>query len=121
MADDDEIILHLVKVGLENRGFEVLTATDVMQVMQVVMRTLPDAIILDIDMPGGTGLSAVERLKRSTKTQSIPIVMNTSTASEEAQSRSVELGAVACLEKPVDIDQLTKLLTELVENQPQSD
>ena len=118
VADDDETQLLIVKTGLENKGFQVQAAPDVMQAMQLVMRTMPDAIILDIDMPGGTGLSAVERLKRSTKTQTIPLIMNTSTASPEAQARSLELGAVACLEKPVDIDELAEFLKELIEKKP---
>ena len=115
VADDDETELLVLKTGLENKGFQVQTARDVMQSMQLAMRTMPDAIILDIDMPGGTGLSVVERLKRSTKTQTIPIIMNTSTAGPEAQARSVELGAVACLEKPVDIDEVAEFLKELIE------
>ena len=115
VADDDEMELLFVKTGLENKGFQVETVPDVMQAMQLAMRTIPDAIILDIDMPGGSGLSVVERLKRSTKTQMIPIIMNTSTAGKEAQARSLELGAVACLEKPVNIDELAELLKELIE------
>jgi CheY-like chemotaxis protein len=75
VADDSRFQVALLTAALEQRGFEVVVALDAMQAGMVALRTSPDAIVLDINMPGGSGIEVLKRLKRSTKTQRIPVVV----------------------------------------------
>lgn len=115
VADDDPVVLKLLSTGLRKRGHEVETATDAMQVGMAAMRSSPDAIVLDINMPGGTGLAALKRLKMSTKTNMIPVIAITGSATQETQDEAIEKGAEACLEKPVEVEDLAERLSELVD------
>lgn len=114
VADDDPVVLKLLTTGLRKRGYEVETATDAMQVGMAAMRESPDAVVLDINMPGGTGLAALKRLKMSTKTNMIPVIAITGSATEEAQAEALEMGALDCLEKPVEVEDLAQRLAEVV-------
>lgn len=116
VADDDPVIVTLLGTGLRKRGFEVDVANDTMQVVMKAMRGEPDAIVLDINMPGGTGIAALQRLKQSIKTNMIPVLAITGSATEEVQNEALALGAVDCIEKPIDIEDLSQRLTSLIEN-----
>lgn len=70
------------------------------------MNAAPSAIILDINMPGGTGLAALKRLKQSMKTAFIPVLVLSGNTDPEVAEQARALGAAEFLSKPVDIDQL---------------
>ncbi len=114
VADDEETTVTYLSAGLRARGFEVETAVDAMQVVMKAVRTVPDAIVLDIKMPGGTGIVALRRIRASAKTEHVPVVAITATATAEVRAEALQLGAVDCLEKPVDVDRLTQLLREVI-------
>jgi twitching motility two-component system response regulator PilH len=75
IADDSRVQVFLVKTALEQKGFQVIVAMDAMQAGMTALRNAPDAIILDINMPGGSGLEVLKRLRMSTKTQLIPVIV----------------------------------------------
>ena len=107
VADDDRVISHLVTSLLRQEGHQVVPAFDGMQSMMFAMRApQPDLIILDIQMPGGSGLDTLRKLKASSKTMLIPVVILTGTATPEVMQEAEALGAVATLRKPVDRDAL---------------
>jgi len=120
IADDDRGVLTYLSAGLRGLGFEVDVALDTMQAVMKAMRTVPDAIVLDIQMPGGTGITALERFKASTHTQAIPVVVITGSATPEIRKQVLALGAAECLEKPVDVDALAGRLRALT-SEPMSE
>ena len=75
IADDDRVLVHWLSSHLRVRGFNVTVAFDAMQAGMVAVRTPPAAIILDINMPGGTGFEVLRRLKTSAKTNQVPVVV----------------------------------------------
>jgi CheY-like chemotaxis protein len=113
LADDDKVVVQMISAGLKKRGIEIIPAFDAMQAVMATMKSAPDAVIMDLNMPGGTGVEAVRRIKGSTKTGVIPIVAITGSATEEARRSALDLGAVECLEKPIDLDALAALLQRL--------
>jgi len=113
VADDDPVTLTYLKAGLEHHGFVIDTAADAMQTVMKAIRNVPDAVVLDIKMPGGTGLTALTRIKQSAKSRDIPVIAITGSPTPEVRSEVLELGAVDCLEKPIDIEALATLLTGL--------
>lgn len=113
VADDDRVVSHLVSGILRREGYEVTTAMDAMQTVMFAMRApQPDAIVLDLQMPGGTGLEALRKLKASTKTLQIPVVLLSGSADAAQRQRVEELGVVASLHKPVDAAALLAAITE---------
>jgi CheY-like chemotaxis protein len=103
VADDDRVVSHLVCGLLRAKGWEVMAAFDAMQVLMFAGRDpRPDVIILDINMPAGTGVQALAKLKASSKTASVPVVVLSGTPDEQLLQRMREQGADEVLRKPVD-------------------
>jgi DNA-binding response OmpR family regulator len=114
VADDDPLIVQLLRTGLRGQGWNVLVAADAMQVGMFAMNQSPDAIVLDINMPGGTGVAALKRLKQSVKTSQIPVIVLSGTTDPEIPDTVRAMGAEAFLPKPVDLDEVIRLLCELL-------
>ena len=113
IADDDRVISHLVSGILRREGYEVVAAMDAMQTVMFAMRApQPDAIVLDLQMPGGTGLEALRKLRGSTKTSLIPVILLSGSADPADRQRMEELGVVASLHKPVDAAALLVAVAE---------
>jgi CheY-like chemotaxis protein len=114
VADDSRVQVFLVRSALEQKGFQVIVAMDAMQAGMAALRNLPDAIILDINMPGGSGLEVLKRLRMSTKTQLIPVIVVSGSIDEHVRQVAQELGVSIFLPKPVDTDQLCERLAQLL-------
>jgi DNA-binding response OmpR family regulator len=114
VADDSRFQVALLTQALQEKGFEVVAALDTMQVGMVALRTAPDAVVLDINMPGGSGIEVLKRLRRSTKTQKIPVVIVSGNGDSVVRQVAIELGVADFLPKPVDLDQLCSVLTSLM-------
>jgi CheY-like chemotaxis protein len=115
VADDSRFQVALLTNALQENGFEVVVAQDACQAGMVARRTAPDAIVLDINMPGGSGIEVLKRLRHSTKTQGIPVVVATGSSDSGVREAAMELGVVNFLTKPVDLNQLCRILRELVD------
>jgi CheY-like chemotaxis protein len=103
VADDDPLFVEIVRAVLQPAGWQVQAALDSMQVTMFAMRPPPpDVILLDIDMPGGTGLAALRRLKMSSKTSPIPVVVISATADATMADQVLALGATGFIPKPID-------------------
>jgi CheY-like chemotaxis protein len=103
IADDDRVIAQLVAAVVRSLGHQPIHAYDAMQTIMFAMRApMPNLIVLDINMPGGTGLDALRKLKQSSKTGLIPIVVLSGSIDQSLPTKVKELGADAFLTKPVD-------------------
>jgi DNA-binding response OmpR family regulator len=115
IADDDPVTVKMIAAVLRAAGIEVMTAVDAMQAFMLAVRTPPDVMLLDIQMPGGTGLGVLRRIRGSSRTSNLTVVAMTGTASDEVKAETKELGAVDCLEKPLDLSTLVEQLRALVQ------
>jgi DNA-binding response OmpR family regulator len=107
VVDDDRVLSHLIASLLREKGHKVQTAFDAIQAMMLAMRApLPDAIVLDINMPGGSGEDTLRKLKMSTKTKQIPVIVLSGSIDEEGRKRVLSLGADAALAKPLVPEEL---------------
>jgi PAS domain S-box-containing protein len=113
VIDDDPDSLRLLRVQLEEIGFEVLTAPSAEVGLEVAKKQNPDLITLDLVMPGMTGWEALREFKKSPDLQHIPVVIISTVAGE--QDRGSLFGSVDLLTKPVD---KSELLTVLRRNLP---
>jgi len=112
LADDDRVLTHLLSTRLRTRGVEVVVAHDSMQAVMTAMRSPADAIVLDIQMPGGTGIEALRRLKASTKTSSIPVLVLSATSDADTVAQAKALGVAVFLLKPIEPDALHRALCD---------
>ncbi|HEV2350212.1 MAG TPA: response regulator [Terriglobia bacterium] len=114
IADDDRIHIQLVSAYLKKAGFSVSAAYDAMQAFTLAIRTLPAAIVLDVNMPGGTGLEVLRRLKNSSKTNQIPVIVVSGSIDERTAEMVKTMGAEEYLPKPVDFDGLKRALQRTI-------
>jgi CheY-like chemotaxis protein len=118
IADDDPVVTFVVRAGLRTFGWEVEVADDATQAVTFATRSLPEVVILDFNMPGGTGLTALERLQGSMETRSVPVLVLSATQDPTVRSRAEALGAVGFLAKPVDITVLHAELCRITGRDP---
>ena len=104
VLDDDEINLRLIKTVLKQAGFTNITMfTQAKSMMDEVLKTSPDLLLLDIMMPGFSGYDVLEWIKQDKNFSYIPIIMITAASLDdnmEPLARSFELGAMDYISKP---------------------
>ena len=118
IADDDRVFLELCKTRLRGAGHRVQTAADATQAFMFAMRELPDAIVLDIGMPAGGGMDVLRKLKASTKTEAIPVIVVSGQTAPTLPEEVTGMGAAAFLAKPVSFDQINATLGRLLGTPP---
>jgi len=106
IADDSRFQREMLALFLKSKGFESVFAVDALQAGMAALRSDPQLILLDINMPGGTGIEVLKRLRMSTKTQHIPVIVVSGEENPETEATVRGLGAVAFLRKPVEQEQL---------------
>lgn len=83
LIEDDNLLIKLYKSKFEDEGFQVISAIDGIQGLELAKKEQPDVILLDILMPKLNGLSVLENLKHDESLRSIPVIMLTNLNSEE--------------------------------------
>lgn len=111
VVDDDRVVSQLVAGLLRAKGHKVFTAFDAVQGMMMAMRKPPvDGIVLDVNMPGGSGEETLKKLKMSTHTAQIPVIILSGSIDDEGRERMRSLGADVVLRKPLVAEELFKAL-----------
>lgn len=114
VADDEPNILQSVKLVLEEEGYQVLTAADGEETVRLALNETLDLIILDIKMPKISGQEVYRRLKKSKKSQNIPVMILTAIGEEIPQREGWELNGVDYITKPFSpyaiVERINKIL-----------
>ena len=114
IADDSRFHVQMLSSWLKDKGFDVLTAGDALQAWMSALRLLPDAIVLDINMPAGSGVQVLKRLRSSGKTQNIPVVVVSGNDDVDVRAVVEQLGAAAYLQKPVHQEELCSIIDRVL-------
>ncbi len=114
VVDDNPENRTLVRDILEPVGFVVTEAVGGQEALEVIAHRPPDAVIMDIRMPGMDGREVIRRLKEGEYGQGLPIIASTAYAYEDEQAEIMAAGAHAYLRKPFRIDELLALLGALL-------
>ena len=85
-----------------------------MQAIMIALRNPPAAVLLEVNMPGGTGLQVLRQLRNSTKTNQVPIIVVSGSLDAETEKKVRELGADDYFRKPPDCDQLLGRIKQLL-------
>jgi len=99
LVEDDVALAQMYRVKLERDGYQVRVAGDGEAALRLITEHLPDLIFLDIRLPKMDGLAFLERLRRSSRTKNVPVVIVSNYSEEELVSRGLQLGALEYLIK----------------------
>jgi Tfp pilus assembly pilus retraction ATPase PilT len=102
VTDDEPITRMLVKLLLEQEGFEVLEATNGQQAVDIAGREHPDLLLIDLHMPTMDGYEAIAALRRNFTLSTLPIIVLTAEEGPGVEERVLQLGADDYLLKPFD-------------------
>jgi two-component system nitrogen regulation response regulator GlnG len=100
VADDEEEIRKILSNILEKEGFEVITASDGEQAMQKICSDIPDAVLLDVCMPGLNGMEVLKKIKAIE--ENLPVVLITAYVDTHQTVEAMKEGAYDYLAKPFD-------------------
>ncbi|WP_371576897.1 response regulator [Streptomyces sp. NBC_01314] len=114
VVDDNKVIRQLIRVNLELEGFEVVTAADGAECLDVVHQVRPDLITLDVVMPRLDGLRTAARLHGDPRTRGIPLAIISACSQYEVEA-GLDVGVDAFLAKPFEPTELVALVRQLVE------
>lgn len=117
VVDDDDVIRQLIKVNLELEGFEVRTAADGLECLELAPTLQPDLVTLDVMMPKMDGYQTAEHLSADPVTRDIPILMLSARAQEEDRRRGAAAGVREYLTKPFDPEDLLAAVRRLLGSQ----
>ncbi len=117
IVDDEQAIVDFIRLGMRYEGFRVAEAGDGQAGLELAQRLRPDVIVLDILLPDADGLQVCQRLRASTATANVPILMLT--AKDEVQDRvaGLESGADDYLTKPFSFEELLARIRALLRRQ----
>ena len=103
IADDDRLILSTLGQGLRDAGYEILEASDGSAAVHLCETAQPDLAVLDVRMPGMSGVEAARQIRQHTN---VPFIFLSAYGDKEIVKLAVEEGALGYLVKPVDIPQI---------------
>lgn len=114
VVDDNPTNQKLLGFLLRARGYEVHTAEDGPHAIEAAARLDPALALVDIQLPGMSGLEVTERLKADPKTAAIHVVIVTASAMPGDEARAKEIGCDAYVTKPINTRTLPELLERLL-------
>jgi two-component system cell cycle response regulator len=106
VADDEPINRMLIQRRLERAGYQVLTAQNGREAVEMALEALPDLIILDVMMPEMDGLQACGLIKSSATTRDIPVIFLSARDETEVKVSGLSLGANDYISKPFKAEEL---------------
>jgi len=114
IADDDAVLNHLLDRHCRECGYETTLTFDAMQAWQHVVSDRPDLILLDVKLPGGTGIEVLKRLHKTPNTARIPVIVITGVDDPLVLRMVQEQHPDAILSKPLNIIELDVQLSRLL-------
>jgi DNA-binding response OmpR family regulator len=106
VVDDDAWILRMVTTVLGKRGYEIITAEDGEDALNVIQQKPPDLVITDVMMPRMDGWAFVKKLRTTRQFAFVPVIFLTALSSDEDRIRGFRLGADDYLPKPFRFEEL---------------
>jgi twitching motility two-component system response regulator PilH len=116
VVDDNEIVIKTISLKLQGAGYRVVTAMDGAEGVAAARKENPDLILLDIGFPPDVagvpwdGFRIMEWFHRLDTTRKIPIIVITGSEDPQTRERATRTGAVAFFQKPLEHDNLLKVI-----------
>ncbi|WFB11568.1 response regulator [Streptomyces sp. LX-29] len=113
VVDDNKVIRQLIRVNLELEGFEVVTAVDGAECLEIVHQVRPDVITLDVVMPRLGGVRTAALLRADARTCHVPVALVSACTQLEVEE-GLAAGVDAFLAKPFEPSELVRLVRQLL-------
>ena len=121
VVDDEADILYLVSKMLSNEGYEVIGANSGEEALEILEKTDPDLILLDVMMPGISGWETSKQIKQNPRFGSVPIAMLTVKSTVEDRERSFQFAqSDAHIPKPIIRKKMMSTVQWLLKNAPKT-
>ena len=114
VADDDDDIRHLIGLKLRRAGHVVEVAANGVEALDRARRTRPDLIVLDVMMPGKSGIEVTRELALDGALHDVPVLLLTALASTQDVADGLAAGAVAYVRKPFSPSELVGRVEEML-------
>ena len=114
IIEDDRKISMALAIRVKSKGYEVLTAFDGLIGLSEAVKHKPDLVILDINLPAGSGFQTAERMQGLCTTIGTPMIFMTASKKPGLREKAEELGAFAFFEKPYDAEELLASVHEAI-------
>ncbi|MDD2716674.1 MAG: response regulator [Candidatus Wallbacteria bacterium] len=114
VCDDDLDFARLIMAKLKSEGYEVVIAADSIQSVALAHKEKPDLILLDIKMPAGGVYTVHEKLRLSSATMSIPVILVSALPFETVREHAAQLGVSDFQIKPCQPEEIIKKIEKLI-------
>jgi CheY-like chemotaxis protein len=115
LCDDEEVLRSLVRATLDDDGYSILEARDGDESLELARSARPDLIVLDMMMPGRSGLDVLQELRKDPELENTPVVMLTARARQSDRDAAVAAGADRYLSKPFSPLELISVVEDLLD------
>lgn len=117
LVDDDEDLISIVQAFLRDDGFRVAAASDGKSGLEAAIENPPSLLLLDLVMPGMSGMEVFKRLREHPRTKDVPVIFLTALDEENLAKSTEALGAAGYLSKPFEGEELIAVVRDaLTEN-----
>jgi CheY-like chemotaxis protein len=113
-VEDDDDNAFMLTQRLRRHGIEIRHVEDGEKALVSAAWDRPDAILLDINLPGIDGLAVLRRLRADPATSTLPVIVVSASVLEAAMTSAMEAGANAFIAKPIDFAQLLDALSRVI-------
>ena len=113
VVDDDKVVTLLITRELQKKGYGVFMAYDAVQAGTTLSRARVDAVVVDVQLIGGSAFDVIQRMKLSTRLGPIPIIAISSGMTPDLAEKLVRHGASRCMKKPLDLEVVQRNLEEI--------
>jgi len=111
VVDDEPVVAEVMAEAIRAAGSEALVALDGTEALDLLSATPVDGVFMDLVMPGLSGLAVLAQIRN--RHPLLPVVVISGHGTGETSAKAKELGAVAVLEKPTTLAQMTEILSRL--------
>lgn len=115
VAEDERDIRELINFTLSFAGHQVIQAANGAEAVDLARQHHPDLIMMDVRMPKMTGYEACEEIKKDDSLKDIPVIFLSAKGQDDEVQTGMSVGAVAYILKPFAPDELTRRITEILQ------
>lgn len=114
VVDDSADNLAMISLDLQQQNYRVVTASNGEDAIKIAAQTLPNLILMDINLPELDGLAATRRIRDIETLREVPVVAVTAFGTEGFQRAAYDAGVDGYLTKPIDLDRMHQLIARLL-------
>src|SRR4051794_29027380 len=114
VVDDSADNVAVISLDLQQQGYRVVTASNGEDAVTIATQTMPNLILMDINLPTLDGLGATRRIRDTDGLRDVPVIAITAFGTEGFQRAAYDAGVSGYLTKPIDFDRLHLLIARLL-------